>query len=97
MFADVAAGDLIGDALITEGVQKPVENLGCISMGDGIEDIGFLHINADVIKKSQRASQTADPSDQINRANKMLGDLIGGSTGLTSFGRSNRFVGRSRF
>src|ERR1035437_2263395 len=97
MFADVAAGHLIGNTLIAERSQQPIEYLGRVALGNGFKDTGFLNISADVIKERQRSRQAADPSDQINRAIKMLGDLIGGSTGLTSFGRSNRFVGRSRF
>jgi hypothetical protein len=63
MFSNIAPSDLIGDPLITEGVQKPIEYLGRVANSDGLNDIAFLNISADVIKERQRASQTADPSD----------------------------------
>jgi hypothetical protein len=63
MFADVAAGHLIGNTLIAERSQQPIEYLGRVALGNGFKDTGFLNISADVIKERQRASQTADPSD----------------------------------
>ena len=53
MLANVAAGDLIRDALMTERVQQPVEYFGRVALGDGIEDTGFQGISADIIEKRQ--------------------------------------------
>ena len=55
MFADVAAGHLIGDALITKAFQKPIECLGRITISDSIEDPGSLNIGPDIVKKRQRS------------------------------------------
>jgi hypothetical protein len=84
MLADVAAGHLIGDTLIAERVQQPVEYLGRVALGNSLKDTGFLNINEDIIKKRQRSGQAADLSDQINRAIVMLGDVVGGSAGVAS-------------
>ena len=75
MFSNIAASDLIGDALIAKGVQKPIEYLGCVTNSDGLKDTGLQHISAVIIKKRQRAGQAANPSDQINRATIIFGGL----------------------
>jgi hypothetical protein len=49
MFANVAACDLIRDAPITKRGKQPVKDLGCIALGYGIKDTGFLHVSADII------------------------------------------------
>ena len=54
MFTDVAAGNLIGDALVVERPQQPVEYLGRVTISNGLKDTGFPSISADVIKKCQR-------------------------------------------
>jgi len=94
MFTDVAAGYLIGDALKAERVQQPIKDLGGVALGNGIKDTGLLNVSADIIKKCQRSGQTTDGSNQLRRTAVLFGDLIGGSTGITSLGRSNRFLGR---
>ena len=73
MFANVAAGDLVRDTLIAERAEQPIEYLGRVMNCDGLNDTGLLNVRADIIQKSQRASQTADPSDQINRTIIVLG------------------------
>lgn len=88
MLTNVAAGDLVRDALVAEGVQKPVKNLGRVTIDDGIEDTSFLYIGSEVIKKRQRSRQATNSSDQINRAIKMLGGNVGGRVGPTSRGLS---------
>ena len=84
MLANVAASDLIGDTLIAERVQQPIEYVGCVALGNSLKDTGFLNINEDIIKKRQRSGQATDSSDQINRAIVVLGDIVGGSVGLAS-------------
>lgn len=84
MLADVGAGHLIGDTLIAERVQQPVEYLGRVALGNSVKDTGFLNINEDTIQKRQRSGQATDSSDQINRAIIVLGDIVGGSIGLAS-------------
>jgi hypothetical protein len=51
-------------------------------------------VSPEVIEKRQQSCQAANPSNQINGAMKMLGDLLGGSAGLTSLGRSDGTAGR---
>jgi hypothetical protein len=84
MLANVAASDLIGDALVAERTQQPVEYLGCVTTSNGLKHTGFSSIGADIIKKRQRSGQAADLSDQINRAIIVFGDIVGGSAGLAS-------------
>jgi hypothetical protein len=83
--------------LIAEGVQKPVENLGRVTNSDRLKDTGLQHISADVIKKRQRARQATNPSDQINGAMIVLGDIVGASTSIASLGCSIQFVSWDRF
>jgi hypothetical protein len=75
---NVASGDLVRNALITERVQEPVENLGRVTISDRIEDAGLPYIGSEIIKKRQRARQATDLSDQINRAMIWLGYDVGG-------------------
>jgi hypothetical protein len=96
VLANVAASDLIGDTLIAERVQQPVEYLGRVALGNRVKDTGFLNINEDIIKKCQRSGQAADLSDQINRAIVMLGDIVSGSAGLASRRRSCQLVSWDR-
>jgi hypothetical protein len=84
MFTDVAAGDLIGNPLIAERTQQPIEYFGRISLRDRLNDTCFLRIGADIVKKGQRSRQTTNFSDQINRANIVLGKNVGSSAGLSS-------------
>ena len=84
MLANVAASDLIGDTLIAERVQQPVEYLGRVALGNRVKDTGFLNISEYIIKKCQRSGQAADLSDQINRAIIVLGDIVGDSIGVAS-------------
>ena len=67
MFSNVAASHLVGDALIAERAQQPIEYLRRVTNVNGLNDTGLLNVSADIIQKSQRTSQTADPSDQIDR------------------------------
>ena len=97
MFANVAAGDLVRDTLIAERAEQPIEYLGRVMNCDGLNDTGLLNVRADIIQKSQRASQTADPSDQINGAMIVLGDIVGASTSIASLGCSIQFVSWDRF
>ena len=53
MLANVAAGDLVRDALMTERVQQPVEYFGRVPIDDGLKDTGFQGISADIIEKRQ--------------------------------------------
>jgi hypothetical protein len=96
VLANVAASDLIGDTLIAERVQQPVEDLGRVALGNSLKDTGFLNINEDIIKKCQRSGQAADLSDQINRAIIVLGDVVGGSAGLASRRLSYQLARRDR-
>jgi hypothetical protein len=96
VLSNVASGDLVRDALITERVQKPVENLGRVTINDGIEDASFLYIASEVIKKRQRARQATDPSDQINHAIIWLGNNVGGRS-QTCGGFSRQLPGWGRF
>jgi hypothetical protein len=73
MFSNVAAGDLVRDTLIAERAQQPIEYLRRVTNVNGLNDTGLLNVSADIIQKSQRASQTADPSDQIDRTIIVLG------------------------
>jgi hypothetical protein len=84
MFPNVAAGDLVGDALIAERAEKPIKNSRCVALGNRVNYPDRLHINANIIKKCQRSRQTTDPSDQINGAIIVPGYIVGGSAGLTS-------------
>jgi hypothetical protein len=84
MLAYVPTGDLIGNTLIAERAQQPVEYLGCVPTSNGLKHTGFSSIDADIIKKRQRSGQAADPSDQINRAIVVLGDIVVGNAGLAS-------------
>jgi hypothetical protein len=54
MLANVPTGNLIGDALVAERTQQPVEYLGRVTISNGLKDTGFPSISADVIKKCQR-------------------------------------------
>jgi hypothetical protein len=49
MFSNVAAGNLVRDALKVERAQQPIEYLGRVALGNGFKDTGFLHITADII------------------------------------------------
>jgi hypothetical protein len=93
----VTTGYLVGDALVAERAQQPVEYLGRISLRHRLNDTGSLRISTDIIKKGQRASQTADPSDQIDRTIIVLGDIVGGRTGLISNRLLRQLVGWNRF
>lgn len=97
MFSNIAAGDLVGNALIAEGVQKPIEYLGRVTNSDGLKDTGFQRVSSNVIEKRQQSRQTTNPSDQINGAMIVLGNVTGSGTGLTSLGSSDRLAGRGRF
>jgi hypothetical protein len=96
VLANVLTGHLIGNALIAERGQQPVEYLGCVTTSNGLKDTGFLNINVDIIKKCQRSGQAADLSDQVNRAIIVLGDIVGGSAGLASRGLSYQLASWDR-
>jgi hypothetical protein len=84
----LAAGYLIGDALVAERTQQPFEYLGRVTISNGLKDTGFPSISADVIKKCQRTGQTADPSDQLRRMVILFGVITEGSTKLSGPGPS---------
>jgi hypothetical protein len=83
VLTNVPTGHLIGNALVAERAQQPIEYLGCVTISNGLKDTGFPSISADIIKKCQRSGQAADPSDQINRAIMVVGDIVEGA-GLAS-------------
>jgi hypothetical protein len=90
MLANVPTGNLIGDALVAERTQQPVEYLGRVTTSNGLKDTGFPSTSADVIKKCQRTGQTADPSDQLRRTVILFGVITEGSIKLTSLERTSR-------
>jgi len=95
MFTDVAAGDLIGDTLVAERSQQPIEYLGRVAHGNGVMDTGSLNISADIVQKCQRSCQATDRPNQLRRTTASFGIIFGDRTGIISLGRSARWADRS--
>jgi hypothetical protein len=88
MFTDIAAGHLIGDALVAERAQKPVKYLGRVALGNSFKDTGFLNISADIVQKRQGASEAANCPNQLRRTAILFGIKIKASTGIARLGCS---------
>jgi hypothetical protein len=56
VLANIATSYLVRDALVAEGVQKPVEYLGRVTNSDGLKNTGLQYISADIVQKCQRPS-----------------------------------------
>jgi hypothetical protein len=93
MFADVTTGNLVRDALIAERAHQPIEYLGRVALGNGVEDTGFPNVSANIFQKGQRPRQTTDRENQLRGTAILFGVKIGSNIGLASVGLPCRPLG----
>ena len=60
---NIAASNLIGDSLIAERIQQPVEKFRRIALCQSVMDTRPLNICPDIIEECQRAGEAANFSD----------------------------------
>jgi hypothetical protein len=91
MLANIPSGHLIGNALVAERAQQPIEDFGGVVSLDRVCDFVHAQIGLDIVDKRQRSRQPADSSDQINGMVK-IGRIRRLTVGIEALARSAKSV-----